>query len=547
MALRTVEVPQSSILTRTHALLSIFLLFLNYFIAQFDKFLYSYFQPQLLADLSLSPAQYGILNGYATGIAYALLALPIAFLSDYSLARVWILTISSAWWSLCFVLQSLATNFVQILLGRIGMGLGQAAVEALSVSLISDLVGARREWVWIAEGALYVGVYVGEAVNAQISTAFKRNGLSWRIALRGVGIAGLVIALAIRIVIREPRRRASLLQHGNHVDRENDDAGTSPSNRPLSGTEKRGIASPVSPSSQDIYATEPQFIPASGKLGGFALAKSQLRTSLHHGISMHSFALLTLAASARQLSGNVFGYYMPSYLSSLYPSFPNLLSNYGIIVGVVGSFAVLLGGILSAWAVVPRRGREGWVTFPLYLTGIGGMVSSFFVLLMIYSNQIRGGDEDSGSKVLYATMTLAYLTAELWLGAFAALLVLLFPPRLKTFLLAIYQAVIILVYSSGPEIVGLALQNVDPGSPEYIERTKVVLAVMIPVGYWIAGVLFLLAVAQVRKDVKEMHVSDWGVELRVNSSSRKAAFAGCLTLLAAIVVVLFALSIVYGA
>ena len=47
------------------------------------------------------------------------------------------------------IFQGLSRNFRQILLARIGMGIGQAPVEALSVSLISDLVG--KEWVFLAE------------------------------------------------------------------------------------------------------------------------------------------------------------------------------------------------------------------------------------------------------------------------------------------------------------------------------------------------------------------------------------------------------------
>ena len=122
---------------------SLVLLFLNYFLAQYDKFILSYFQDEVISSLHLSPSSYGVLSGYATGIVYALLALPTAYVADYTLARVWVLTIAAIWWSLCAVFQGLSHNFWQILLARIGMGIGQAPVEALSVSLISDLMGQR--------------------------------------------------------------------------------------------------------------------------------------------------------------------------------------------------------------------------------------------------------------------------------------------------------------------------------------------------------------------------------------------------------------------
>jgi len=130
-------------------IVSLILLFLNYFLAQYDKFVLSYFQDDVITSLKLSGPSYGILSGYATGIVYALLALPTAYIADYTSARVWVLTISALWWSLCAIFQGLSHNFWQILLARIGMGIGQAPVEALSVSLISDLMG--KEYVFFGE------------------------------------------------------------------------------------------------------------------------------------------------------------------------------------------------------------------------------------------------------------------------------------------------------------------------------------------------------------------------------------------------------------
>ncbi len=128
---------------------AVILLFLNYFLAQYDKFVLSYFQTEVIESLSLTSTQYGILSGYAVGIAYALFALPVAFVADYTNARVWVLTIAAIWWSLCVVFQGLSHNFWQILLARIGMGIGQAPVEALGISLISDLVPPN--WLFVTE------------------------------------------------------------------------------------------------------------------------------------------------------------------------------------------------------------------------------------------------------------------------------------------------------------------------------------------------------------------------------------------------------------
>ncbi len=148
---RYVQVPPTSRyqVPSVRIVVSILLLFINYFLAQYDKFVLSYFQADVISTLSLSSSEYGILSGYATGIVYALLAIPVAFVADEKLARVWVLSIAALWWSICVIFQGYSHNFWQILLARIGMGIGQAPVEAISVSLISDLVGTQ--WIFLGE------------------------------------------------------------------------------------------------------------------------------------------------------------------------------------------------------------------------------------------------------------------------------------------------------------------------------------------------------------------------------------------------------------
>ncbi|KAI4268665.1 MAG: hypothetical protein L6R38_007770 [Xanthoria sp. 2 TBL-2021] len=475
--------------------LSLVLLFLNYFLAQYDKFILSYFQDDVISSLHLSSTSYGLLSGYATGIVYALLALPTAFVADYTSARVWVLTVAAIWWSLCAIFQGLSHDFWQILLARIGMGVGQAPVEALSVSLISDLMG--KQYVFFGASVLYVGVYIGEAVSGQIAVAFARTGTPWNTALIAIGIVGVVVALLVRVVVREPQRQISLVMASN--------------------LNHQGPTSAAVPSR-------------------LVTARKDILSTFRYLARMRSFWLLALSAAFRQLAGNVFGYYMPSYLSNLYPSEASLLSRYGIIVGVVGSVAVLTGGLLTSlfW----HRTK----VLPLYLTGIGGMISSVFVLLMLFSRNVSGDNQGRGVKVLYGTMSIAYLTAELWLGAMNSLIALLLPPRTKTFGLAVWSLVQVLIYSSGPEIVGLAMRTTEPRSSAYIEKTRIALAVMIPIGYWLAGVGFLLAVPLVKLDLAGRFV-----EGRLSWSGRKGFFltGGCV--LGVLVVSLFTVSIYYKA
>ncbi|KAF2035472.1 MFS general substrate transporter [Setomelanomma holmii] len=492
------EAPVSkTALHNVYTWICIILLFINYFLAQYDKFILSYFQTSVLVDLSLSSTQYGLLSGYATGIAYAILALPIAFLSDYTSARVWVLSVAAAWWSLCVIFQSLSHSFGQLFCARLGMGIGQASVEALSISVISDLVSWRN--VFISQSVFYVGVYIGEAISGQIATAFIKTGTSWRVALRAIGITGCVVAVMLRLILREPRRNRSIVK--TDIQDAEDSTGI------VGGRHTSG-----------------------SKLGA---AKADLMSTISYVLRMRSFWLLVLSAGCRQLSGNVFGYYMHSYLGDTYPSHPELYSRYGIIVGVVGSVTVLSGGALTS-LLWPRTKLT-----PIYLTAIGGIISSLFVLLMIFSRDIANGSEDRGISILYGVMSVAYLTAELWLGCLFALVALLLPPAYKTFGLAIWGSVQVLIYSSGPQIIGLALMDEEIQSESYRRATQICLAVIIPVGYWLAGVGFLLAVPLAKQDLDEQFV------MRALSKRRKVGMWAFGGVLAIVVTVLFVASLVY--
>ncbi|MCJ1478768.1 hypothetical protein MMC13_007452 [Lambiella insularis] len=482
------------VISAIYASLSIFLLFLNYFLAQYDKFVLSYFQDEVMSTLNLTSTEYGVLSGYATGIAYALLAIPVAFIADYADARVWVLTVAAMWWSLCVLFQGLSHNFWQILLARIGMGIGQAPVEALSISIISDLV--EPKWLFLSESFFYVGVYLGEAVSGQIATAFDATQTPWTKAMIAIGIAGIVLSVVTRLVLREPQRRLSVVA-------------------PVQ------IVHP----SVSVATSQPNY--------KIAHAKKQFTASVSQIMRMRSFWLLTLCSGARQFSGNVFGWYMPQLLSSLYPSKADLLSNYGIVVGAVGSVAVVTGGLICTSA-----GRFRTV-MPLYITAIGGMVSAAFVVCMVFSLELAGGDQDKGVKILYGVMSAAYITAELWLGAYASLLAILLPARTKTFCLAIYTSTIILIYSSAPQIIGLALQNYDVSSEAYLEKTRDILAILIPVGYWVAGIGLLFSIHKVKDDLGGRMV-----EIGRLTRRRKAAFAGFWITFGALIIALFVTSLV---
>ena len=341
----------------------------------------------------------------------------------------------------------------------------------------------------------YVSVYIGEAVSGQIATAFNKTSTPWYQALRAIGITGMVLAVITRLILREPERRCAIVFESETAD-------------------------PI------IFEASPR------TTSRIILARRQLKASISQVVRMRSFWILTLSSGARQFSGNVFGWYMPSYLTSIYPDQTELLSNYGIVVGVVGSVAVVVGGLICSASGKSRT------SVGLLITAIGGMISAAFVICMVFSLSLAGGDQSKGMTILYGTMSAAYITAELWLGAFASILSMILPPRTKTFGLAIYTSSIILIYSSAPEMIGLSLRHYVVGSDAYIVKTREILAILIPVGYWVAAAGFLLAIKKVKADLAG-HM----IPIGMVSWRRKAVFIAFLVALACLTTSLFVVSL----
>ena len=103
-----------------------------------DRQIVGILAPFIQKDLGLTNTELGLLIGLAFAVFYTLVAIPIAWLAD-RFNRVNILSIALATWSGFTALTGLATNFVQIGLARMGVGIGEAGGSPPSHSIISDL------------------------------------------------------------------------------------------------------------------------------------------------------------------------------------------------------------------------------------------------------------------------------------------------------------------------------------------------------------------------------------------------------------------------
>jgi MFS family permease len=88
-------------------------------------------------DLHLTDTELGLLTGTAFAALYALSGVPVARLAERR-NRVRILAAALALWSCFTTLFALTSSFVQLLVARVGVGVGEAGCSPCAHSLISE-------------------------------------------------------------------------------------------------------------------------------------------------------------------------------------------------------------------------------------------------------------------------------------------------------------------------------------------------------------------------------------------------------------------------
>ncbi|MDX1649156.1 MAG: MFS transporter, partial [Myxococcota bacterium] len=157
------------------------------------------------AELAVSDTLMGLLSGPAFVVFYTVAGIPIARLADRGSRRT-LIACGLALWSAMTALCGLARTYPQLLLARIGVGVGEAAGTPPSHSLLSDLFPAERRATALSIYAM--GIYVG-VMFGYLAGGFVREAFDWRTAFLVVGLPGIPLAILVRATLREPSRGAS--------------------------------------------------------------------------------------------------------------------------------------------------------------------------------------------------------------------------------------------------------------------------------------------------------------------------------------------------
>ena len=170
-----------------------------------DRQLLVILQESIKKELHLSDTQLGLLSGFTFAIFYVTIGVPIARLADKGNRRN-IVAMSLAGWSLMTACSGLVRNFIQLLLARIGVGIGEAGGSPPAHAMISDYF--RPEKRATALSFYSTGIYIGILIGFLMGGYLNQN-LGWRTAFLVLGIPGIIFSLLFYISVKEPRRGAT--------------------------------------------------------------------------------------------------------------------------------------------------------------------------------------------------------------------------------------------------------------------------------------------------------------------------------------------------
>jgi predicted MFS family arabinose efflux permease len=184
----------------TSSAFALFVLFAINLMNFFDRQIIGGVGEGIRREWALSDTALGLLGTVFT-LLYAVFGLPLGRLSDRA-ARTRILSGGVFVWSLLTALSGAARSFSQLIVMRLGVGVGEATCSPASTSLIGDLFPARRRARAVAIWMLGLPLGLGLANGAG---GWILQNWGWRKAFLVAAIPGILCAIAA-LWIREPER-----------------------------------------------------------------------------------------------------------------------------------------------------------------------------------------------------------------------------------------------------------------------------------------------------------------------------------------------------
>ncbi len=170
-----------------------------------DRMVVSIVMEPVRHEFNLNDTQLGLISSLGYGLFYGAAVLPMGMLIDRTVRKN-ALAVILALWSAATAVCGLATSWTALLISRCVVGLAESGGSPAGLSLLSDYFPPRERstavGLWYLSSA--IGSIVTFIVGGMIAAAY-----GWRMAFFLAGVPGMIMAVVVFFVVREPKRGAS--------------------------------------------------------------------------------------------------------------------------------------------------------------------------------------------------------------------------------------------------------------------------------------------------------------------------------------------------
>ncbi len=194
-------------------------LFVVTLLSQMDRQLPSLVVGPLRKTFSISDTAFSLLQGYAFAVFYTLAGLPLGRLVDRGNRRN-LIGAGLLFWGAATALFAFGQSYTQLLLARVGVGIGEAVLAPAAYSLIADYVEPARRGRALA--VYYTSLAIGSGASLLLGgwllAIIPAGGLpvpgfgdvpAWRVAFVAAALPAAPLSLLMLISVREPARHES--------------------------------------------------------------------------------------------------------------------------------------------------------------------------------------------------------------------------------------------------------------------------------------------------------------------------------------------------
>lgn len=324
--------------------------------------------------------EYQLLAGPAFIVVFTISGVLMGFLAD-SVSRPRLIAASVFVFSLSLILMGFSTKYWQLLVLRMGIAAGEAALRPAGGSLIAEMFSAKQRG--IANGIFSWGVYFGYGFSFLFGiylTKMNVLGYGWRATYVIAGLPGILIAAAL-LLVDDPR-----------------------------DLEEEVVVAPINVNRKLSYG----FLERQTEVAK-SVPKTYPRMVLA-AFTQPSMLLLFLAAAVRHTAGYTWAHNNVSYFSQYHEG--REIGYWFMICAIAGgSVGVFIGGYISD-LVVTRLGLHS----RLWLLGVCTVVATPFAVLTLHLDPPHA----------FGTLLLYYFFAETWFSLLFTVLVEIVPSSIRS-------------------------------------------------------------------------------------------------------------------